>query len=1302
MINFIDETGKQYSAIVECKKTKGVNGEKSLTGTIYTNDEILEGIGRGWRLQFQGEMYCLTFVHPIDEGDRIVVEFDAVHEFFFDFSKSIIYRELNGSNTMTAYLDFIFSGSGYDYRLEVDVNAFEKQNFGMKNRLTLFKDIISSTGLEFSVNGKVVRILQEVGTDLSTIVKKGFNLNQLNIEKDAGSFITYKRGYGAYFDEDDHSKGRLTVEYLSPLAEIYGKLEGEPVIDERYKVADNLRTRLQKDVEESYGISAEIDMEDLTKAGYSYEQPHEGDYIMAINDDLGFRQKIRIMLYVTEFDTEENIIKHDVSCGSANLVSKVSSAENDFKDQVQADLENAVNNANSAMIAANGKNKVFTGPDEPTATAIGDIWYHEIGEETIMKYWNGFEWMPFINPNKIQEAIAETEKGVSDAKNSANTALEKADQAISEAGFANNTATTAKDIATLANTTADNANQTANQAKTDAGTALGNSQTAISNAQSALNQSDLAKSQAEEAINKYLGMGMSPAWSWSADGTDRFTAVYPGENVFLRSDARGFTSRGITAVFDKETGIVTVTGTTTEAGDLWGVRGNAKDYNPAGKYTYSAEIIEGTFPTGIGLHVAIYVNGKWSQNHSNNGSPILKFTASGGVRDLGFRSYAAGIAVNFKARMKLENGYNDSPIYTPSPSEDYANAVPSYIGFAIEPSDNPADYTWMRNPEKVEGEVKVELTEINGELSRKVSQETFNVLNGTVTNQSTLISQNQIDIKAKADQTLVDTINKTVTDNSAAIGVNATAITQKANQTTVDTLTGRVTKAEGSITTIAGQVDLKANKTDVNALSNTVTSLSGELSVQAGKITALNTKTDGHTTQIGNLQTSYNGLSSTVSKVESDLDGLSVGGKNLLTGTDFTSTNPAFKSRNNYAVINFADSETPFSSGQKSMKVVAAAAGVYGTDLEWTTKKPDRVDVGQKWVTLSFYAKFSVATLFKVRWGYGDYAPAVQIGITWKRYTITFPVSSVHGTALHPLFTNAGTAYFFQMKLEYGNKATDWTPAPEDMATVTEMSNLTQTVNTIQSTVADKADKSQITQLAADINLRVQKGELLSQINLEAGQALIQTGKLYLDAATVQFSGQAFIPSASIVNLSADKINTGTLNASIVNVTNMNASNITTGTLNANRIGSKTITADKINVTSLSAIVANLGTVTAGTLNSVNINAAVMNGGEIISPLFKFPSMSFHTPNSSFGDTVSKGKMTPKGFFMVSQTFHSIDGQLEYIDMLTITSLSVTVEQWSATNNQTKRSAYGFSGTAHTTTYSGKPTNYTYAINMTA
>lgn len=73
--------------------------------------------------------------------------------------------------------------------------------------------------------------------------------------------------------------------------------------------------------------------------------------------------------------------------------------------------------------------------------------------------------------------------------------------------------------------------------------------------------------------------------------------------------------------------------------------------------------------------------------------------------------------------------------------------------------------------------------------------------------------------------------------------------------------------------------------------------------------------------------------------------------------------------------------------------------------------------------------------------------------------------------------------------------------------------------------------------------------QVLAQINVAAGTTLIQNDKIYMDASSTVFSGKAFIPDAAITNISADKINTGTLDAGRINVINLNANNITTGTI---------------------------------------------------------------------------------------------------------------------------------------------------------
>ena len=426
MIIFLDENDVEYGALATIKATNAVNGERSITGEIISGDIVLSRIERGWRLRFEDEYYVVTFAKPIDEGKNVQVSFDAVHQFFWDFGKSSVYDQLSdGSHTFRAYLDFIFNGSGYKYDIEssLTVKAFEKQSFGYKNRLSLFNDIITSSGVEFQVNGKVVRILAKVGTDLSTVVRKNFNLNELGIEKNIGDFVTYQKGFGAYFDEEDHSKGRLIAEYTSPLASVYGKLEADPLVDERYKQQESLLSALKNTVDNSYTISVSLDMEDLTRAGYRYTQPIAGDYIMAINETLGFKEKIRIVSFTSEYDVAGQLIKHTVTCNDIGSVKKLSASYTQTQHQAanaEVNANTAYEFANKALVSANGKNTNYYGDtfpvDNPKGTLKkGDLLFLTVGDTVKQYYWNGAEWVtnPVVSDvEAFKEQIAEELKDV--------------------------------------------------------------------------------------------------------------------------------------------------------------------------------------------------------------------------------------------------------------------------------------------------------------------------------------------------------------------------------------------------------------------------------------------------------------------------------------------------------------------------------------------------------------------------------------------------------------------------------------------------------------------------------------------------------------------------------------------------------------------------------------------------------------------------------------------------------------------------------------------------------------------------
>ncbi|HJG17648.1 gp58-like family protein [Limosilactobacillus vaginalis] len=160
-----------------------------------------------------------------------------------------------------------------------------------------------------------------------------------------------------------------------------------------------------------------------------------------------------------------------------------------------------------------------------------------------------------------------------------------------------------------------------------------------------------------------------------------------------------------------------------------------------------------------------------------------------------------------------------------------------------------------------------------------------------------------------------------------------------------------------------------------------------------------------------------------------------------------------------------------------------------------------------------------------------------------------------------------------------------------------KISNLTQTVDGLQASVKDKASlaqfnmlsgqltakvstkdyESEIALLEKNLNLRIKQGDLLSQINLEAGgNGLIQIangkGKLYLDADSVVFGGKAFIPGAYITDIQADKITSGTLDAGNMRVINLTADNIHGGTLDVGDMNIKNLTANDITTGTLTGV----------------------------------------------------------------------------------------------------------------------------------
>lgn len=324
MITFQDVQNVGHQAQATVQRVDGVNGEKSLTAVIYFGDEVKQSITRGWSLEFQNEEYVVTTDQRNDKDNTVSIA--AVQRFFWDMKKKGFYEEWDGSHPFSSYLDAIFTDSGYTYDSTANVAAFEKESWGLKDRLTLFNDIIDQAGVEFYVEGKVVHIVDRIGSDLSTVVRKHFNLDTAELEADNAGFATYGRGFGAYTDENDHSKGRLEVEYKSPLYDLYapkfGAIELSPVVDERYTIADNLLAAVKKAVDESYAYSLTLSLVDLQSAGYPYAMANAGDSITVIDESINFDDDVRIVKVTSNYDINGDRVDCNVECGNLSFASQ--------------------------------------------------------------------------------------------------------------------------------------------------------------------------------------------------------------------------------------------------------------------------------------------------------------------------------------------------------------------------------------------------------------------------------------------------------------------------------------------------------------------------------------------------------------------------------------------------------------------------------------------------------------------------------------------------------------------------------------------------------------------------------------------------------------------------------------------------------------------------------------------------------------------------------------------------------------------------------------------------------------------
>ncbi|AOO75204.1 hypothetical protein LCW_03590 [Latilactobacillus curvatus] len=272
------------------------------------------------------------------------------------------------------------------------------------------------------------------------------------------------------------------------------------------------------------------------------------------------------------------------------------------------------------------------------------------------------------------------------------------------------------------------------------------------------------------------------------------------------------------------------------------------------------------------------------------------------------------------------------------------------------------------------------------------------------------------------------------------------------------------------IDAVKGQVNLKANQVDVDKLGGRVTNAEAQIKLQADQIALSVSKTEltnvlgSYATQTwtqGQIKTTADQIKLSVSQVQSNLDNLNIEDRNLYLGTK---TMKGWQKRGNATLITL--------------------------DGEYVT------DVGGDWAAL--WNPVHLEKGKKYKWSI-DYKGIVNTGIQLYLYVSPINGAAVIGNIIardlqtvwnraYGEFVSPFTGdvmvrsevangdwetlkhvYTRHIKLSQSDKDTGWSEAPEDSITDIEFSELQLTVNGIQGTVQNKADQSQVTQLAGQI-----------------------------------------------------------------------------------------------------------------------------------------------------------------------------------------------------------------------------------------
>ncbi|EAE4845210.1 hypothetical protein E1T99_15740 [Listeria monocytogenes] len=396
----------------------------------------------------------------------------VAHHIFYDLAKNLIEDTYivnkNGSGALTQLLGA--TAVGHSFTGTSNISTVNNARLVRLNPVEVLLDIDLDNGYQARYGGEVVRdnfsisMLSHRGSDNGVQIRDKKNLTGYKADLDYSSIVTriMPEGYDGLFLPEKYVDSPLINNYVSPKIKVI-KYDGVKVGDEEGEFATKelAYAELRRLAALEFTVShidlptatydvefAPLERTEEYKEFFSLETIYLGDTVSVIHAEDGFNVTARMVEY--KYDP---LLKAFISITLGNVMPKFTDVAKDIKN-VDTKIEQAKDDANYALTAANGKNTNFYGPDIPANPKEGDVWYKGNGDKLEMWFYETrdgvTQWYALANDltaEEVKQAVAQAQEESADALEKANNAFDEAMTALENANQANSTANTASQVA---------------------------------------------------------------------------------------------------------------------------------------------------------------------------------------------------------------------------------------------------------------------------------------------------------------------------------------------------------------------------------------------------------------------------------------------------------------------------------------------------------------------------------------------------------------------------------------------------------------------------------------------------------------------------------------------------------------------------------------------------------------------------------------------------------------------------------------------------------------------------------------